>query len=142
MFPGRNLQKHCKQGQSFNKQKGIVFSLLCVLVAQLCLTLCDPVGCGPQGFSVLGILQNTGVSSHSLLQGLFPTQGLDPGLLHFRQILYCLSHQGSPPLNLSCRCCGDVVKGSVYPQAIFILRWFCLSSVHSSSISAHLSTLN
>ena len=32
----------------------------------------------------------------SLLQGIFPTQGLNPGLLHFRQILYQLSHQGSP----------------------------------------------
>ena len=32
--------------------------------------------------------------SHSLLQGIFPTQGLDPGLLHCRQILYHLSHQG------------------------------------------------
>ena len=30
------------------------------------------------------------------LQGIFPTQGLDLGLLHCRQILYCLSHQGSP----------------------------------------------
>ena len=32
---------------------------------------------------------------HALLQGIFPTQGLNPGLLHSRQILYCLSHQGS-----------------------------------------------
>ena len=32
----------------------------------------------------------------SLLQGIFPTQGLKPGLLHCRQILYYLSHQGSP----------------------------------------------
>ena len=40
--------------------------------------------------------QNTGVGSPSLLQGLFPTQGLNPGLLHCRQILYQLSHQGSP----------------------------------------------
>ena len=40
-------------------------------------------------------VQNTGVGSHSLLQGIFPTQGLSPGLLHFRQILYQLSHQGS-----------------------------------------------
>ena len=30
-----------------------------------------------------------------LLQGIFLTQGLIPGLLHYRQILYCLSHQGS-----------------------------------------------
>ena len=40
--------------------------------------------------------QNTGVGSLSLLQGIFPTQGLKPGLLYFRQILYQLSHQGSP----------------------------------------------
>ena len=40
--------------------------------------------------------QNTGVSSLSLLQGIFQTQGLNPGLLHCRWILYCLSHQGSP----------------------------------------------
>ena len=36
-----------------------------------------------------------GVGSLSLLQGIFPTQGLNPGLLHCRQILYQLSHQGS-----------------------------------------------
>ena len=40
--------------------------------------------------------QNTGVDSLSLLQGIFPTQGLKPGLLHCRQILYQLSHKGSP----------------------------------------------
>ena len=37
--------------------------------------------------------QNTGVASLSLLQGIFPTQGANPGLLHCRQILYQLSHQ-------------------------------------------------
>ena len=40
--------------------------------------------------------QNTGVGGHSLLQGIFPTQGLNLGLLHCRQIPYRLSHQGSP----------------------------------------------
>ena len=39
--------------------------------------------------------KNTGVGSHFLLQGIFPTQGSNLGLLHCRQILYCLSHQGS-----------------------------------------------
>ena len=39
---------------------------------------------------------NTGVGSLSLLQGIFSTQGLNPGLLHCRQILYQLSHKGSP----------------------------------------------
>ena len=43
--------------------------------------------------------QNTGVGSLSLLQGIFPTQGLNPGLLHCRQILYQLSHKGSPRMN-------------------------------------------
>ena len=40
--------------------------------------------------------QNTGVDSLSLLQGIFPTQGSNPGLPHCRQILYQLSHKGSP----------------------------------------------
>ena len=40
--------------------------------------------------------KNTGVGSHSLLQRIFPTQGQDLGLQHRRQILYRLSHQGSP----------------------------------------------
>ena len=39
--------------------------------------------------------QDTGMDSLSLLQGLFPTQGSNPGLLHSRWILYQLSHQGS-----------------------------------------------
>ena len=37
--------------------------------------------------------QNTGVGSLSLLQGIFPTQGSNPGLLRCRQILYHLSYQ-------------------------------------------------
>ena len=40
--------------------------------------------------------KNTEGGCHALLQGIFPTQGLNPGLPHCRRILYCLSHQGSP----------------------------------------------
>ena len=40
--------------------------------------------------------QNTGVGSFSLLQGIFPTQGYNPGLPHCRRILYQLSHKRSP----------------------------------------------
>ena len=40
--------------------------------------------------------QNTGVGSLSLLQGIFPTQGANPGLPHCRRILQQLSHKGSP----------------------------------------------
>ena len=40
--------------------------------------------------------QDTGVGSHSFLQGIFPAQGLNPGLPHCRWILYQLNHAGSP----------------------------------------------
>ena len=62
--------------------------------AQSCLTLCDPMDCSPPGFSVSRILQKHtgGVVCHFLLQGIFPTQGSNLGLLHCRQILYHLSH--------------------------------------------------
>ena len=41
-------------------------------------------------------IQNTEVGKLSLLQGIFPTQGLNPGLLPCKQVLYYLSHQESP----------------------------------------------
>ena len=61
-------------------------------------TLCDPMDCSPPGssFHWNSPGKNTGVSCHALLQGIFPTQGSNPGLPHYRQILCCLSHQGSP----------------------------------------------
>ena len=49
--------------------------------------------------------KNTGVGCHFLLQGIFPTQGLDLGLPHHRQILYCLSHQrmyNGEPVGIVC----------------------------------------
>ena len=52
--------------------------------------------CSPPGSSVHGDSpsKDTGMGFHSLLQGIFLTQGLNPGLWHCRQILQCLSHQG------------------------------------------------
>ena len=76
----------------------ILFIVKCVcLVSQSCLTLCDPIVCSPSGSSVHGDSpgKNTGVGCHALLQRIFPTQGSNPGFRHCRQILYCLSHQGS-----------------------------------------------
>ena len=54
-----------------------------VLVSQLCLTLCDAMDYSPRSSSVSGDSpgKNTGVGCHALLQGIFPTQGLNPGLL-------------------------------------------------------------
>ena len=61
-------------------------------VAQLCPTLSDPVD-----YIVRGILQARILEWVAfLLQGIFPTHGLNPGLPHCRWILYQLSHQGSP----------------------------------------------
>ena len=77
--------------------------------------------CGLQPIRLLSLWNSPGKSSrvgcHFLLQGIFLTQGLNPGLLHCRQILYHLSHQGSPycealihiptttPLHPSPSCC-------------------------------------
>ena len=68
------------------------------LVTQSCLTLCDSMVCSPPGSSVLDDSpgKNAGVVRYALPQGIFPIQGSNPGLLHCRQILYHLSHQGSP----------------------------------------------
>ena len=61
------------------------------------LTLCDSMDHSPPGSSVHGILcSNTGVGCHCLLQGIFLTQGLTLSLPHCRQIVYHLSHPGSP----------------------------------------------
>ena len=57
--------------------------------------------CSLPGSSVHGDSpgKNTGVGCHALPQGIFPTQGSNPGLPHCRQILYHLSHQESPKYN-------------------------------------------
>ena len=68
------------------------------LVAYSCLTLCDPMDYSLPGSSVHENSpgKNTGMGCHAFLQGIFPTQGSNPGLPHCRQILHHLSHQGSP----------------------------------------------
>ena len=83
IFVGRELQgggypRHCR--------------LWCVLVAQSGLILCNPMDCSPPDTSVHG--KDTGERCHALLQGIFLTQRLNMGFLHYRQILYRLSHQG------------------------------------------------
>ena len=72
--------------------------MVCVLVIQSCPTLWEPMDGSLPGFSVHGILQARIVESvgcHALLQGIFPTQELNPGLPNCRQILYWLNYQGS-----------------------------------------------
>ena len=66
--------------------------------------------------------QNTGMGSLSLLQGIFPTQGSNPGLPHCRRILYQLSHKGSP----------YIYMGYIYRHKyiyIYIHIYICISEV-------------
>ena len=71
---------------------------VCTKLLQSCPTLCDPMDCSLAGSSVHGDFpgKNIGVGLYALLQGIFPTQGWNPGLPHCKWIFYCLSHQGSP----------------------------------------------
>ena len=59
--------------------------------------------------------KNTGVGGHSLLQGIFPTQGLNPCLLHCRQTLYHLSRQG----------------GTGFYKVLFNLNFFQKDNIHT-----------
>ena len=70
------------------KLEKVTCAVLC-LVNQSGLTLCDPMDYRPQGFFVHGDSpgKNTGVGCHALLQGIVPTQGSNPGLLHCGQTL-------------------------------------------------------
>ena len=69
-----------------------------MLSCSVCPTLCHSMDCSPPGSNVHGDSpsKTTGVHCHGLLQGIFPTQESNPGLLHCRKILYSLSCQGSP----------------------------------------------
>ena len=78
-----------------NIQHDYKYVNVCSMHAQSCLTL--------EHYGLLPAMllcpwdspgKNTGVRCHLLLQGIFPTQGSTMGLLHCRQILHCLSHQG------------------------------------------------
>ena len=88
------------------------------LVSQSCPALCDHMDCSPPGSSVHGdsASKNIRGDCYALLQGIFPIQGLSPGLLHSRQILYHLSHQGRPESESeSC----SVVSYSLQPRGLY-----------------------
>ena len=68
------------------------------LVSQPCPILCNPIDCSPPGSSVHGDSpgKSTGLVCHALLQGIFPTQGSNPGILLCRRILYGLGFFTEP----------------------------------------------
>ena len=82
------------------------------------------------GSSVLGILQARilGVGCHPLLQGIFLTQEPNLCLLHRRQILYCLSHQGSHMP------CSEAKKQSKMKKCKSQLMYFSLSAAAAWSL--------
>ena len=99
-YTGKGGRRH-RKNESFTVYEVFHRRTLCVsgrLVAQSCLTPCDPIDCSLPGSSVHGDSpgKNTEVGCHALPQGIFSTQGSNPGLTHCRKILYSMSHQGSP----------------------------------------------
>ena len=80
----------------------------------------------PPGSSVHGDSpgKNSGVDCHAPLQGIFPTQGLNPDLLHCRRILYHLSHQRSPYSVTS-----SANKDTFFPIWIWLMSFSCLISL-------------
>ena len=107
-----------------------------MLVAQSCPTLGDLMDCSPPGFSLYGILQARILEWVAIpsSRGIFPIQGLNLGLLHCRQILYHVSHQGShEPMSII-----------IYTHILFLWRTqtnrITLMDLHSSSNMLRLDT--
>ena len=73
-----------------------------MLVAQSYPTFCVPMDYSPPGSSIHRIFQARILVWVAIpfSREIFPTQRLNPGLLHCRQILYCQSHQGSSSFSI------------------------------------------
>ena len=96
-FFARNIYSHISNVKKQLRTSILSHTTPYVLVARLCVTVWS------HGLHPTRLLcpwdfpgNDTAVGCHFLLQGIFPTQGLSPGLLHCRQILYLLSYKGSP----------------------------------------------
>ena len=102
---------------------------VCTKSLQLCPTLCDPMDCSPPGFSSHGILQARILEwgCHSLLQGIFPTQGLNPYLLHSCIGRWVLYHQRHHMLH-------GKIKGSTGETLNIVYPSSHLTSILSTSI--------
>ena len=89
---------------------GCKFTILCridwLLSCSLCPTLCDPMECSPPGSFIHGVFQakNTRLGYPFFLQGIIPTLGWNPHLLHCQVDSLLLSHQESPWLLIVCVC--------------------------------------
>ena len=90
----------------------------------------QPMNCSLPGSSIRGILQARILEwvampfsrGYSLVRGIFPTLGSNPGLLHCWQILYHLSHQESPKLKKK-KCVYDIRKALVNSRLLVVKFW-------------------
>ena len=123
-----------------------VFHYMLCLVAQSCLTLCDSMDCSPPGSSVHWDSpgKNNGVGCHALFQGIFPTQGLNPGLLHCKWILLPSEPPGKPK---------TIGVGNLYllqrifptqelNQGLLYCRWILYQLSYQGSTSQYIIALN
>ena len=98
ILPLLRRSKHCRKSER-KEQYGLWgFSWRCS--SWDCLSTSGGTGSVP-GWGAWVLHAWSGVGCHFLLQGIFLTQGSNPGLLHCRQSLYCLSHQGSPKAKMN-----------------------------------------
>ena len=120
------------------------------LIAQSCPNLCNPVDYSPPDFSVCEDSpgKNTGGGFYVLLKGIFPTQGSNPGVPHWRWMLYWLSHQRSHSVQFSRSVMSDSLRPhesqharppcpsptpGVYPNSCPLSRW-CHPAISSSIV--------
>ena len=110
---------------------GIIYTYICMHEHEVTSVMSDWGRLWPSGLQPTRLLcpwdspgKNTGVGYHALLRGIFPTQGLNPGLLHWRQILYRFSYQESP-------CSFQIIASALGPRAWEIL---CVSSISHSPL--------
>ena len=82
-------------GKSVKKPKNVASTESVKVSHSLCPTIYDPMGFSPPGSSIHGIFQAKILEWVTTSQEIFLTQGSNLGLLHCRQILYHLSHEGS-----------------------------------------------
>ena len=81
--------------------------------------------------------QNTGVGSHSLLQGIFPNQGSNPDLPHCRWIFYQLSHEGVPRILEWVPSPADLPNSGIKPGSLGFLADSLAAELSGKPIYAH-----
>ena len=95
---------------------------------------CDPMDCNPPGLLCPRDSpgKNTGVGCHFLFQRIFPTQELNPGLLHCRQILYQLSYKGIPvhSMGFDKRIISCTHYYCIQQNSFITLKAFCTLPIH------------